>query len=107
MGMIDRHIEAERLQQHVLVEHQVLRLFGVAFPQRIRRLHPETDVHHLDDVLELAWLLFDLRGRGWEMPKHKTTHRETLFPFLIGRFLALPLLLGTGRPPLCCCDGTA
>lgn len=58
--MVDGHVEAERLQQHILVEHQILRLLGVALAQRVRRFQPQTDVYHLDDVLQLARLLFDL-----------------------------------------------
>lgn len=58
--VVDGHVEAERLQQHVLVEHQILGLLGVALFERIGRLELQADVHHLDDVLELARLLLDL-----------------------------------------------
>lgn len=58
--MVDGNIEPECLQQHVLVEHQILSLLGVAFFGWIGRLHAQTYVHHFDDVLELSWLFFDL-----------------------------------------------
>lgn len=58
--MVDGDIETERLQQHILVEHQILSLLGVALFEWIGRFHTQTYVNHLDDVLELPGLLFDL-----------------------------------------------
>lgn len=62
MRMIDGHIEAERLQQNVLVEDQIV---GVLIVERRidfgeflilqRKLH-------LDDGLDFARLLFDFGG---------------------------------------------
>lgn len=83
--MVDGDVEAERLQQHVLVEHQILGLLGVALLERIGRLELQADVHHLDDVLELARLLLDLSGekeccRGDAVPMELREGMERVEP---------------------------
>lgn len=60
MRMVDGNIETECLQQHILVEHQILSLLSVVFFQWIGRLHAQTYVYHFDDVLEFTWLFLDL-----------------------------------------------
>lgn len=61
--MVDGHVEAERLQEHVLVEDEVLRLFQVRVPGDVLRARVQTRVHHLDHVLQLPGLLLDLTGQ--------------------------------------------
>lgn len=58
--MIDGHIEAERLQQHILVEHQVLRLLLERGGADLRALGDALGgKQRLDDGLDLARLLLD------------------------------------------------
>lgn len=58
--MVDGHVEAQRLQKHVLVEDKVLRLFQVRVPGDVLRTRVQARVHNLDHVLQLPRLLLDL-----------------------------------------------
>lgn len=58
--MVDGHIEAERLQQHILVEHQVLRLLLECGRTDFRALGDALrGEQRLDDGLDLARLFLD------------------------------------------------
>lgn len=59
VGMINGHIKAERLQQHVLVKDEVLRLFLVRLFGRL--LAVQAHVCYPDHVLQLAGLLLHLK----------------------------------------------
>lgn len=69
------HVEAERLQEHVLVEHQVLGLLLVVVRSRIKRgaalATVQADVRHFDHVFQLPGLLLHLCGEEERCRRHR------------------------------------
>jgi len=64
--VVDGDVEAERLEQDVLVEHQLLGFLLVRVGPDVKGRHVaavEADVRHLDHVLQLSRLLLHLGGQ--------------------------------------------
>lgn len=100
--VVDGHVEAQRLQQHVLVEDEVLRLLQVRV---LGDVLVQARVHHLDHVLQLARLLLDLgrqeqAGRCDAVPVEMRERVEGIEPVHVhdGRVDA-ELRPGGGRDP--------
>ena len=95
--MVNGHVEAQRLQEDVFVEHQVLCLLDVRVLGGL--LARQTHVGDPDHMLQFPRLLFDLEGG--------TVCFDICFPSLRLLLNNSPWPPGTGWPPLFHSDGSA